>query len=379
MIAPVADHYTVRPDPTSEKPVRVYLPVAGPFVMVMRDDTAYFSSELGRRLTLARSGGAQPPGSLAIELAEGYRGFQRDLREAFRRTWRRPGGIAFHLLDARRLELAVRHRVGGDRLISLDPLITRGASPLEVSRGYLLGGRTAVGLVPRPGAASLSTQIASLRGYASAGCTLIEDDMCTGETIASVVRLLQAAGIPVRRVVPGIRLDGGALPGLAGTVVEPVLQYRTAAGHDSVGAAAEVTDPRNYLFGLSGLAVRLPGAGWGRAPYWLPFVRTSARVGIPTETEKEFARLVLEANLRFFARAERLLRRTMRIVDLLPPTRELMHSLQIADPLEPVRRVLEELMTRLDRWIELIADIEEGDTAARAQAGGHPRYLGVET
>lgn len=372
MIAPVADHYTVRPDPMTVTPVRIDLSVAGPFVIVMRDDTTYFSSELGRRLTVTRSG-THPLSGPATELAESYRGFQRDIREAFRRTWRRPGGIEFHLLDARRLELAVRRRVGDSPLISLDPLITRGVSPLEVSRGYLLGGRTTVGLVPRPGAAPISTQLEALRGYAATGCTLIEDDMCTGETIATVVRLLRGAGIPVSRVVPGIRLDGGALPGLAGTAVEPVLQYRTAGGgvggaHVDAGnsAAVELTDPRNYLFGLSGLAVRLPGGGWGRAPYWLPFVRTSVRVGIPAETEQEFALLALEANLRFFTRAERLLRRTLRVVDLLPPVRELIQALDLASPLEPVRRVLEDLITGMDRWIELIAAIEESDTAARA-------------
>jgi hypothetical protein len=358
VITRAADHYVVRPDPAPCAPTYIDVPIGGAPVLIMRDDTAQLVEELGGRLA-RRS--AMPPGALAPALAESYRGFQRDMRNAFRCVVRRPGHLAFHVIDARRLELAVRSRAGSGPLISLDPLVERAARPFRVSRGFLLGGRRQIGLVPRPGADPIGGQITSMLGYAAGkACTLIEDDICTGRTITRVIRLLRAAGIPVRRVVPGIRLEAAAEPGALEAGIESVLCYRTVP--DTWGESAmELTDPRNYLFGLSGLVVRLPDGSWGRAPYWLPFVRTSARVGIgvPADAEKEFAFLMLEANLRFFARAERLVRRTIQVADLDPAVRQLVLSLEIAGPLESVRSVLDKLMTEMDHWIELIAQLED--------------------
>lgn len=363
MITWAADHCVVRPDPTVGGPIYIDVPVSGTFVMIMRDDTAHLVTELGDRLA---QWSAMPPCGLAPALAESYYRFQRDTRNAFRCVIRRPSGLVFHVVDAHRLELAVRGRVGSGLLISLDPLIERATRPFRVSRGFLLGGRTEVGLVPRPGADPIGRQITSMLGYtAGKACTLIEDDLCTGRTIARVIRPLRAAGIQIAHVVPGIRLDSAAQPSILGAAIEPVLQYRTVPGTWGE-SAMELTDPRNYLLGLSGLVVRLPDGSWGRAPYWLPFVATSARVGIPVGAEKKFAFLMLEANLRFFTRAERLVRRTILVADLHPSVRKLIVSLAIAEPLEPVRSVLEILVTGMDRWIELITQIEErgADTLA---------------
>jgi hypothetical protein len=358
-----ADHDVVRPDPAADAPIRVDVPAAGAFALVMRDDTSACVRELDRRLT---RWSAVSPGGLEPALAESYRSFQRDTRNALRGVARRPGGLVFHLVDARRLELAVRRRAGTGPLISLDPLVERAVYPLRVSRGFLLGGRAPVGLVPRPGAASIARQLAAMPGDTdAAGCTLIEDDVATGGTVAGVIRLLQDAGKRVRRVVPGIRLDESAQTGILGAAVDPVLQYRTvgaAWGERAVGLA----DPRNFLLGLSGLVVRLPDGTWGRAPYWLPFVRTSARVAIPADCDKEFAFRMVEANLRFFVRAERLARRTVRVADLHPAVRQVLVSLDMAQPLEPVCSVLQRLMTGMDRWIERIAELEEHDMDALA-------------
>jgi hypothetical protein len=366
-ITQAADHLVVRPDPSADAPIRIDVPVSGPCVVVMRDDTAHFVTEFGRRLMRWN---AAPPGGSVAALADGYREFQRDIRDAYRSVLRpqRRGGVRFHLVDAHRLESAVRRRAGSGPLISLDPLVERAVRPLHVSRGFPLGGRTPFGLVLRPGAAPIGRQLDSLRAYAGAkGCTLIEDDVCTGRTIASVISLLRAAGIPVRRVVPGIRLDGVEQARILGATIEPVLQYRTVGGTPGK-SAVELTDPRNYLFGLSGLVVRLPDGSWGRAPYWLPFVETSARVGILTGADREFALRMLEANLRFFARAERLARRTVRVTDLHPSARQLVLSLGIAEPRKPVRSVLESIAAEMDRWIELIAGLEHSTRAPARSA-----------
>ncbi|MFI2609389.1 hypothetical protein [Kitasatospora sp. NPDC018619] len=360
MIRGLSDHQVVRPDPAAAGPTYLDAPAAGASLVVMRDDTAYCVRSLSRT---PAGRGTVPPGGCGPALAEAYRAFQRDLRNALRTVLPPRGGLRFHLVDAHRLELAVRRRAtGGGPLLCLDPLLERAVWPLRVSRGFLLGGRRQVGLVPRPGAAPIGEQIASLPGDPTGrGYTLVEDDIATGGTVAEVVRLLRDAGRPVRQVVPGIRLGGSAPSEVLGARIDPVLQYRTA-GTGPDAPAPELVDPRNFLFGLSGLVVRLPDGTWGRAPYWLPFVRTSARLGSPAGADREFAVLLLAANLRFFARVDRLVRRPHRVADLQADVRRLLLSLEVAEPAEPVRSVLRKLTAGLDGWSGLIADVEERGT-----------------
>ncbi|MDI5961478.1 hypothetical protein [Streptantibioticus silvisoli] len=359
MITRAADHHLVRPDPAAEAPAVVEVAAGGPFVVVMRDDTALCVREFGHRLGIRGT-------AAASGLAEAYHGFQHDTRDALRAVARYPGGLVFHVVDPLCLEEAVRRRAGDGPLISLDPLVERGVAPLRVSRGFLLGGREAIGLVPRPGAAPVAEQIAALpRDPAGAGCTLVEDDICTGETVAAVVRLLGAAGRRVHRVVPGVRLDAAACPAVPGAVLDPVLEYRTTGG--APGArAVELADPRNFLLGLSGLVVRLPDGTWGRAPYWLPFVRTSARAGVPADRDEEFALRVLGANVRFFERAERLAGRPVLVGDLHPAVRRLLESLRLADAGRPVRPLIGDLASGLGAWTERIAAHATGTLTASA-------------
>ncbi len=367
MIHVASDHHVVRPDPTADVTTCIDIPATGALVVVMRDDTLHCVRKMSHPLT---EGGSLSSGDPDLAIAEIYRAFQRDVRNALRSVIPHPGGVLFHLVDAHRLELAVRHRVPCGPLVSLDPLVERAVWPLRVSRGFLLGGRRQVGLVPRPGAAPIHEQIASLPGdSAGQGYTLIEDDMATGGTVTDVIRLFQAAGRRVRCVIPGIRLGDSTRSGILGATVDPVLQYR--APRSGRGAPTmELIDPRNFLFGLSGLVVLLPDGTWGRAPYWLPFVRTSERLGSPAESDRDFAVLMLEANVRFFARVDQFTRCTVRVADLQPDVRRLLVSLGMTEPNASVRAVLRELMTRMDSWTDLITGIEE--RSASAPAGSAP-------
>jgi len=348
-------HRVIRPDPASSAPLGIDVPAGKTFALIMRDDTAHCVRELRRRLTA----GAPPRTALRPALAQAYRAFQQDTRDTLQDVLRPPGRLEFHLVDAHRLELAVRGRAGHGPLISLDPLVERAVRPLRVSRGFLLGGRTGVGLVARPGAAPLARQLAALPDDPTGrGFTLIDDDVCTGDTLREVVGLLEATGRRIRRVVPGIRLDGTARTSILGATLAPVLHYRTV-GAPGDARAMELADPRNFLLGLSGLVVRLPDGGWGRAPYWLPFVSTAARIGTPAASDEEFALRLLDANLRFFARVERPAARTIRVTDLHPATRRLLRSLEVARGPEPVRAVLERIGADLRRIGDLIAEVEE--------------------
>jgi hypothetical protein len=333
------------------KHAALYIEVAGtgPFIISMRDDTSYCVKELARTLGRGRSSGAQVPQEVSDVISENYRLFQADIRKALSKTIRHPGGITFHVLDAQLLEQGVRHRAGTGLLLSLDPLIEEADHHLRASRGFLLGGVKHVGLVPSPGAQSFHRQMAALSGDTE--YTLIEDDIFTGGTIKEVLRMLQRLEVRIGRVVTGIRLSDGADDPIPGVVVDPVLQYRILGSSEKTHPL-QIADPRNFLLGLSGLVVRLPDGSWTRAPYWLPFVRASARIGISAECEEEFALLAMQANLDFYSGIQTSLGRIVRISDFPSPVRDLLPTLGFAHMSTPVCIALQQMMTHLDQHIE---------------------------
>lgn len=326
----------------------LYIEVAGdgPFVVVMRDDTAYCVRELTRTLSSGRCAGVREKQAVGDTLAESYRLFQADIRRALSRTIDHPGGVTFHVLDSHSLEQGVRHRAGAGPLLSLDPLIEDADHHLRASRGFLLGGEKQVGLVPSPGAPPFYRQLAGLP--VDTEYTLIEDDIFTGGTIKEVLGMLHRLGVRIGRVVPGIRLSDGSDERIPGVTVDPVLRYRIL-DRDQTKHPLEIADPRNFLLGLSGLVVQLPDGSWTRAPYWRPFVKTSARVGTSAEREEEFAHLAIRANLDFYRRIQRSLGNTVRVADFPFPIQRLLPALGFAHMSTPVCQVLEQMMALLDR------------------------------
>lgn len=301
------------------------------FIMVMRDDTSHTVRHLAAAVTPS---GRLPAAADLAAVREGYRRFRADLHRALRRAIARPA--ALHVVDAARLEATVRRRVGGRRSVSLDPLV-HGDAALDLSRGFRLGGREWAGLVNRPGAPVLTHQLAGLRRRLEGKrLVLVEDDICSGTTVTQAIALLRRACLEVVEVVPGIRvaLEGRA-DELAGVPVRPVVDYRITGA-----AGVELTDPRNYLLGGSGLVVRLPAGGWGRAPYWLPFVSTAARTCIEPDLEVRFAADMVAANARFFANLERATGRRVRVGDLAPAVHRTLVSLGWATSTTPVNDAL---------------------------------------
>ncbi len=336
----------VTPDTGAYGPMVIEVPPEHPFVMVMRDDTSFCAETLGPRLAADTLDTGVADDAVATEhaVAASYRYFQQDVRGALRDAITHPNGVEFHLVNADELECAVRRRAGEGTLVSLDPLIRRAVVPLEVSRGFLLGGACQVGLVARPGARPIAVQLGALDPGSE--CTLIEDDICSGGTVTQVVGLLREAGVRVTHVVPGVRLPSARE---IGAVLDPVIEYRMTGGAPN---AVGLADPRNFLLGVSGLVVRLPAKGWGRAPYWLPFVSTAARIGIDSHYDRPFALAMIDANARFFARIERSVRRPIRVRHLHPAVRRLLASLGIAWDVTPMSAVLESLAAHLDRYTE---------------------------
>jgi hypothetical protein len=117
--------------------------------------------------------------------------------------------------------------------------------------------------------------------------------------LKSSLQWLVSKAAKIVKLVAGIKVGQPNL----GIPIEAAVTYKTTDGAD-IFDKVDLGDPRDFLLGASGLVVQLPGGQYGRVPYILPFVSTSARAGIPAELEREFALQLLEVNLQFYAEAE---------------------------------------------------------------------------
>lgn len=318
---------------------RAFAARPGRALIVMRDDMAYVVAGLAARLS-GHAPVAWPVLITALSVA--YRSFQEDVRRALYDCAAGAERPDLHIVDGIAVGQAVRARIHTAKAISLDPLV-EGVAALGISRGFELGGRRPCGLVARPGFPPVASQAIHLRQtLMDDECTLVEDDIHTGGTIAGVLGILAGAGVRVAKVVTGI-VAGPAVLGSLGVPVEPVLRYV------GVPDRIDVADPRNFLLGVSGLVVRLPTGCWGRAPYWLPFVTTSARVVVDPAQDDKFARVMVRANARFYERVERSTHCRIRVGHLHPAVRMLLATTVSASAETRVGHLLDGLADRLDR------------------------------
>lgn len=214
------------------------------------------------------------------------------------------GSIELHLFDPDTVARNLTFKASGKPLVSLDPLMNQGVQELGLSRSYFLSGKSAIGLVARPGYRSLPEQsrdiATSMRGHK---ITVVEDDIYTGSSAIGSLQALSKNGVDIEKVVPGIQVGIPTKLIDLGYVIHPVISYVTTDEAD-IFKKVDIGDPRDFLLGASGLVIQLPNGGLGRAPYLLPLVSATARAGIPTEKEKEFSLLTLRANLEFFKAIE---------------------------------------------------------------------------
>lgn len=267
------------------------------FVYIMRKDGNFTMSPVARRLT---SEYALEEGVTKQVLMEEYDTYFSKLADILKWGYSPKGSMELHLYDPEALDKRVREKVGGLPTVSLDPLMNRGVFELGVSRGFYLGGRKDFGQVARPGTDPLSKQAEEiadiLNGVPSA---VAEDDIFTGGSVAASLTELKNSGVNVQKAVTGIQVDEPTSVLKMGIPVEAVVTYETS-DDAKILDKVDLGDPRDYLLGASGLVIKLPSGKFGRAPYILPFVSSSARAGVPAEMEKEFAMKVLQANLEFY-------------------------------------------------------------------------------
>ncbi|MFC6093131.1 hypothetical protein [Saccharothrix lopnurensis] len=327
-------------------------------VLVTRDDTDHAV----RRLTAAH--GHRCPTRFAEAATALYREFGRRVRTELVSALPHPAGVRVDDWDAGALRRAVVASAGPGPLVSLDPLLDAVGSALRVSRGFRPRGVHQVGLVPRPGAPSLSAQLVRLgAGGARAGCTLVEDDVYTGGTLAAVARLLAGAGIAVAGAACGIRVRVEGAPDTP-VPLRSTVEYRVPLGRPDL---VQVADPRSFLFGVDGLVVRVGADGWGRAPYWDPFVSAAARLGVAAERERRFATAMIAANTAFYRGLAETTGVVVALADL--PNAAPVGALDpTPDPGTPVVDYLAAVVDDLDRATERVAALDRGGVS-QAVAG----------
>lgn len=267
------------------------------FVYVMRKDGEFSMSPIANRLGEEHG---IPPGEIMPILISAYEHFFLELTEAMGQAFAGKGEVEFHVYDPDQLEEAIKQSAGSLPLISLDPLVHEGVFEHQVSRGYYLGGKKDFGQVNRPGSESLDWQSQKIAQALAANIALVcEDDVFSGGSlIASLMGLLEQ-NINIGGVISGIQVGKPAKLIELGIDVNPIVEYLTSDGAD-IFSKLDLGDPRDYIVGASGLVVKLPGGGFGRAPYLLPFVSPSARASIPSEKEFAFSQKMLQNNLKFF-------------------------------------------------------------------------------
>ncbi len=287
-------------------------------------------------------------------LLKEYDTFVAKLVDTFKWGYTAKGNFEVHLYDPRDLDKAVRAKSPEDPIISLDPLMHQGVYEFRVSRGYYLSGKKDFSQISRPGSQSLLQQAqninAKLNGVSAA---VAEDDIFSGGSVIASLNALQEYGIPIKKVIPGIQVGKAEKLAEMGIMVDPVVFYEATDGKD-IFDKVDLGDPRDYLLGASGLVVKLPNGKYGRSPYILPFVSTTARASIPQEIEKEFALKVLQANLEFFSNAGEQLGEPVLLSQMNPDFMVMMNTMFGFDKSTPMDQVVAWAMKNLDGVWEAI-------------------------
>ena len=256
------------------------------FVYIMRKDGNFTMSPIAHRMASEYFIDEEQTNQTLLEEYDAY--FSK-LAGILQWGYAFKGNFELHVYDPTELDKGVREKAGDLPIVSLDPLMSQGVFEHKVSRGYYLGGRKDFGQVARPGTATLSQQAQEIAHSLNGSPTSVaEDDIFSGGSVIASLNGLKEQGVVVEKLIPGIQVGKPSKLTEMGIQVDPVVSYETTDNSD-VFDKVDLGDPRDYLLGASGLVVKMPNGHFGRTPYILPFVSTSARAGIPQEIEKEFA------------------------------------------------------------------------------------------
>ena len=287
-------------------------------------------------------------------LLEEYDVFVAKLVDAFKWGYSSKGNFEAHLYDPNDLDKAVRAKSQDHPLISLDPLMHQGVHEFRVSRGYYLSGKKDFSQIARPGSDLLPLQAQNINATLNgATASVAEDDIFSGGSVIASLNALQESGVPIKKVIPGIQVGKPEKLAAMGIDVDPVVIYEATDGKD-IFDKVDLGDPRDYLLGGSGLVVKLPNGEYGRSPYILPFVSTTARASIPQEAEKEFALKVLQANLEFYSSAGEKLGKPILLSQMNKDFMVMMNTMFGFDKNTPMDQVVTWAMNNIDGVWEVV-------------------------
>lgn len=321
------------------------------FVYIMRKDGNFAMSPIAGRMADEYIVDEEKTKQV---LLEEYDTFFNKLSVILQWGYSSKGNFQLHLYDPNELDKEVRAKAGDSPIVSLDPLMNQGVLEHRVSRGYYLGGKKDFGQVARPGTPPLSEQARQINNSLNGSQAIVaEDDIFSGGSAIASLTELKGTGIQVQKLVPGIQVGKPSKLSKMGISVDPVVTYETSDGTD-VFDKVDLGDPRDYLLGASGLVLELPNGHFGRAPYILPFVSTSARAGISQEMEKEFAMKVLQASFDFFRNVKDVVEKPLILKNMDPSFVVLMNEMFGFDSNTPMEQIAKWSMDNVDTVWEIM-------------------------
>lgn len=326
------------------------------FVYIMRKDANFAMNPIAEKACLEYNLDIL---KLKTTLLDQYDNFFAKLCDTLKWAFSSKGNIQLHVFESEDLDQGVRSKAGKTPLISLDPLMHTDVYEHRVSRGYYLGGKKDFGQVARPGSKSLLDQAQYIANIlAGSKANVVEDDIFSGGSIIASLNALLSFGINIDKVIAGIQVGNPEKIIKMGINVDPVVEYKTS-DHTNIFDKVDLGDPRDYLLGASGLVTKLPSGNYGRAPYILPFVSTTARAGIPSHIEKEFGRKILRSSLGFFDGVKSTIRHPLLLKHMDPNFALMMHEVYSLDLDSDMSDVTSWLIENMDELWQVTQDTGE--------------------
>lgn len=278
---------------------------------------------------------------------EEYDIFFAKLVDSLRWGFTSKGNVEIHLYDSRELDKTIRIVTEGD-IISLDPMMSQGVLEYGISTGFYLGGKKVIGHVPRPSSEPFEKQARQIKNtLGDNSAQVVDDDIFFGNSLVTALSILLDNGIAINKVIPGIQVGKSDKLASMGIEVSPIVKYELEE-QGNIFDKVNLGDPRNYLVGVSGLVIKLPDGEYGRAPYLLPFVSTSAMTRIPIDMEMEFSLRVFQANFEFFDRIEQQLGKPLFLRHMNPDFIKYMHTMHNIDQNTSMKHLVAWAMNNMD-------------------------------
>lgn len=320
------------------------------FIYIMRKDGDFTMSPIAQ--SIANEYSTNEEEIKQILLGE-YDTFFSKLADILQWSYSPKGNFQLHLYDSKKLEAGIRTKAEEIPIISLDPLMNQRVLEHKVSRGYFLSGRKDFGQVSRPGTSPLSNQALEIAYLLNGSPAIVaEDDIFSGGSVIASLAELKNSGVQVQKLITGIQVGKPSKLSELDISVDPIVIYQTTDGTD-IFDRVDLGDPRDYLLGASGLVIKLSNGNYGRAPYILPFVSTSARAGIPQEKEREFAVKVLKANFDFYKNFESIIGKPILLKNMDPNFVLLMNEMFGFDSNCPMDQVVAWSIDNMDKLWEI--------------------------